>query len=326
MLEQSSPIPRARLEKTETQTRRLAVRVDWPALAAFGLPMLLYVLTAAPTIFNLDSAEFTTAVASGGIVRATGYPLYLLLGKLWLWLPLAGDVGHRMNLFSAFWGAVTLLLADRILRRLDVDPWARLGALGLLAASPYFWGLSLIAEVYTLHTGLMAGILLLLLAWAERPSPGRLAWPVLLMALSAGNHAATALLIPGAVWFVVTSHPRQLLRPRVWIVGGLALLVGHIHVDNWMDFLFVLGFLALGLVLLGRKRWSEATFVLLGAAIPFGSGLLMSQRRYMWVLFPAFILLAQWGRRPWVDRAITVLFLLGLALYTALFANGYWVG
>ena len=226
MLEQSSPIPRARLEKTETQTRRLAVRVDWPALAAFGLPMLLYVLTAAPTIFNLDSAEFTTAVASGGIVRATGYPLYLLLGKLWLWLPLAGDVGHRMNLFSAFWGAVTLFLADRILRRLDVGPWARLGALGLLAASPYFWGLSLIAEVYTLHTGLMAGILLLLLAWAERPSPGRLAWPVLLMALSAGNHAATALLIPGAVWFVATSHPRQLLRPRVWIVGGLALLVG----------------------------------------------------------------------------------------------------
>ncbi len=226
MLEQSSPIPGAGLEEAKTQTNGLAVTVDWPALVAFGLPILLYVLTAAPTLFNLDSAEFTTAVASGGIVRATGYPLYLLLGKLWLWLPLAGDVGHRMNLFSAFWGAVTLFLADRILRRLDVGPWARLGGLGLLAVGPYFWGLSLIAEVYTLHTGLMAGILLLLLAWAERPSPTRLAWPVLLMALSAGNHAATALLIPGAVWFVMASHPRQLLRARTWVVGGLALLAG----------------------------------------------------------------------------------------------------
>ena len=66
--------------------------------------------------------------------------------------------------------------------------------------------------------------------------------------------------------------------------------------------------------------------MLLGAIIPFSSGLLMSQRRYMWVLFPAFILLARWGKRPWLDRAITALFLLGLALFTALFANGYWVG
>jgi hypothetical protein len=52
----------------------------------------------------------------------------------------------------------------------------------------------------------------------------------------------------------------------------------------------------------------------------------MSQRRYMWVLFPAFILLACWGKRPWLDRLITAASLLGLALFTALFDNGYWVG
>jgi hypothetical protein len=45
----------------------------------------------------------------------------------------------------------------------------------------------------------------------------------------------------------------------------------------------------------------------------------------MWALFPAFILMARWGERLWVDRLLTVLFLVGLALYTALFANGYWV-
>jgi hypothetical protein len=52
----------------------------------------------------------------------------------------------------------------------------------------------------------------------------------------------------------------------------------------------------------------------------------MSQRRYVWVLFPAFILLAQWGDRPWFDRLVTTLSLLLLGLFTALFANGYWVG
>jgi len=64
----------------------------------------------------------------------------------------------------------------------------------------------------------------------------------------------------------------------------------------------------------------------LGVSLSFGSGLLMSQRRYMWVLFPAFVLLGAWGRRPWVDRTISYASVLGLALCTALFANGYWVG
>lgn len=105
-----------------------------------------------------------------------------------------------------------------------------------------------------------------------------------------------------------------------------ALLAGHIHMDNWTDFAFVVAFLVIAFALLVEQRWSEGIFVFLGALIPLNSGLLMSQRRYVWVLFPAFILLARWGKHAWVDRAITALFLTGLALFTALFANGYWVG
>ena len=70
----------------------------------------------------------------------------------------------------------------------------------------------------------------------------------------------------------------------------------------------------------------EAAFVLLGVLITLNSGLLMSMCRYVWVLFPAFILLAQWGRCPAIDKMITTFSLLGLALFTALFANGYWIG
>jgi hypothetical protein len=49
---------------------------------------------------------------------------------------------------------------------LKVGNWATLGALGLLASSVFFWGLSLVAEVYTLHTALMAGFILALLRWS----------------------------------------------------------------------------------------------------------------------------------------------------------------
>jgi hypothetical protein len=107
---------------------------------------------------------------------------------------------------------------------------------------------------------------------------------------------------------------------------GAAFLAGHLPLNNWIDLLVVLLFIGLGCVLLYERRWSEGLLVVLGTLMPFGSGLLMSQRRYVWVLFPVFFLLARWGERPWVDRTITAVSLLGLGLFIILFANGYWVG
>jgi hypothetical protein len=199
--------------------------VDRRAITAFGLPFILYLLTLAPTIYNLDSAELTTAAATGGIVRATGYPLYLMLGYVWSWLPV-GDIGYRMNLFSAFNGALTVALAERILRRWQVGPLATFGALGLLACSTYFWGLSLIAEVYTLHTALMAGLILALLRWADDPAPRRLALAAALVGLSLGHHAATVLLVPGCAWYVATTIPRRACSPRSLLPAAVALLAG----------------------------------------------------------------------------------------------------
>jgi hypothetical protein len=107
---------------------------------------------------------------------------------------------------------------------------------------------------------------------------------------------------------------------------GMALATGSLPLDNWIDLIFVTGFFLIGITLLLQKRWSEGVYVVLGVLLPFSSGLLMSQRRYVWVLFPAFVLLARWGKLPWVDRIITVFSLMGLGLFTALFANWYWVG
>lgn len=192
---------------------------------AFALPFLVYLWTLAPTIYNLDSAELTTAAATGGIIRATGYPLYLILGRLWSHLPV-GDVGYRMNLLSAICGAGTLLLAERILFRLGAKGWARLGAIGLLGTAPYFWALSLIAEVYTLHTVLMAGLIFALLRWRDNPTPGRLAVAVFIAAASLGNHMATVLLVPGCVMFVLLVGKGNVLRPRSFIPALIALLLG----------------------------------------------------------------------------------------------------
>jgi hypothetical protein len=193
--------------------------------AVFALPLALYLLTAAPTLYNLDSAELTVAVATGGLMRATGYPLYLLLGKLWSLIPF-GDMGYRMNLFSAFNGALTVWLAYSILRRLNVGRLPASSAVGLLAVAPFFWSLSLVAEVYTLHTALMAGLILLLLDWDRRPGLLRLGAITAWIGLSMGHHLATTLLVPGASFYILSKAPQRWLRPIPILIAAGGLLLG----------------------------------------------------------------------------------------------------
>ena len=202
-------------------------RIDWMSVAAFSLPLVVYLLTLAPTIYNLDSAELTTAVASNGIIRATGYPLYLFLGRIWINLVPVGDIGYRLNLFSAVCGATTILLAEYILRRFQVTVWARVGALGLfngrsllLGHVPHRRGL------HITHCPNGRQLSLPCCVGGKHPVGNGWYWPVFLMALSMGNHAATILLVPACVWYVLVTAPRSLIRPSTWLTITLGLIAG----------------------------------------------------------------------------------------------------
>ena len=311
---------------------------NWPTWAPFALPFLVYVFTLAPTIYNLDSAELTTAAATGGIVRATGYPLYLMFGWLWSHLPV-GDVGYRLNLFSAFCGALTILLADLSLRRLDIPMWARWGALGLLFVAPYFWAMSLIAEVYTLHVLLLAALILALLRWQQTPSDGRLFLPVFLLMLSMGNHAATVLIVPGAVLFVLLNRPRVLIEWRSYLMILCALMLGALpllylplrslaspefNYAGWYD---AAGrFQAVDLT-----SWSGFTWLITGRSFSgqmwgYAMGEAPSQWQAFWQqlvqaffvvgILPGFVgLLSMWRRRPRLAAFMTTTFVLHTTFY-----------
>jgi hypothetical protein len=224
-----------------------------------------------------------------------------------------------------------------------------LGAVGALyLARRGAWALAALAAFgagFTRFVGVVVAPMLLLEWWTQRrrqPRDLRPPWSALLAAVSplfatgaymlylwrsfgdplAFAHASSA-------WGRVARSPLATvgeLMGRPAEGWGAAVAAGRLPLDHWVDLASVLLFLTLGCVLLRQRRWSEGALVTLGALIPFSSGLLMSQRRYMWVLFPVFILLARWGERLWLDRLVTVSFLLGLGLFTALFANWYWVG
>src|SRR4030042_5710976 len=70
----------------------------------------VYLVTACPTVYLGDSGELTAAAFSIGIPHNSGYPIYVLIGKLFCLIPL-GTIGFRVNFMSCFFGAGTVCLA-----------------------------------------------------------------------------------------------------------------------------------------------------------------------------------------------------------------------
>ncbi len=87
-------------------------------LTLFMAGLYAYTITLAPTVLEGDAALFQYTPYILGVTYPTGYPLYILLGKLWVTLFPFGEIAWRMNLFSAVCSAATLPLIYGAARRL----------------------------------------------------------------------------------------------------------------------------------------------------------------------------------------------------------------
>ena len=141
----------------------------WLLPAALGLASFaVYLRTLAPTVLPGDAGEFQFAAPLLGVAHPTGYPLYILLGKLWTLLLPWGDLAHRMNLFSAFWAALAVALVYLVAQQLTGRPVIAAVAALTLAFSRTFWAQAVVAEVYALHSFFVAAILYLALRTEHR--------------------------------------------------------------------------------------------------------------------------------------------------------------
>ena len=82
----------------------------------FLLSFAVYLITLCPTVYVGDSGEFTTAAYTLGITHPPGYPLYVLLGKIFTLIIPFGNIAYRINLMSAFFGALSCGIVYLIVR------------------------------------------------------------------------------------------------------------------------------------------------------------------------------------------------------------------
>jgi hypothetical protein len=79
------------------------------AIAIFFIALGFYWRQVCPTFYFWDSAELAAAIASGGIPHPPGFPLYLILAKVFC-IVIPYDIGLASGLFSAVCGAGSVAL------------------------------------------------------------------------------------------------------------------------------------------------------------------------------------------------------------------------
>lgn len=236
-------------------------RIVPPAVLALAVS-LAYLNTLAPGLTwangGADGGDLITAAATSGVAHSSGYPTYLALARLFLFLP-AGSPAYRANLLSAASAAAAAVVVSGLVMDMHAGrPVVRRTA-GLIAGlafglSPLLWSQAVIAEVYALHALFIALIVRLLLLEETRDAPTdspRRAWldraRGLVFGLAMGNHLTTVLMLPP--WLlagVLRWTPAQARSgdPRLNDESGMTV----IGVD-WSAALRRLGWLGAGLLI-----------------------------------------------------------------------------
>lgn len=193
------------------------------ALLVFVASGALYVRTLAPSLLFGDSAEFQTIAYTLGIGHPTGYPVYVLLAKVFTLLPV-GEIAYRVNLFSAFCAALTIGLVYLILRNLDVLMVAAVCGAVVAAFAPIFWKQASLAEVYALAAACLAFILFAVLQWKKTRNSRWLFLAGLLGGLSLGMHSMVAIGGIGVLVYLILAAPSR----AEWFQASAGALIGSV--------------------------------------------------------------------------------------------------
>lgn len=213
-------------------------------LLLFAGSVYAYTIVLAPTVLEGDKALFQYTPYVLGVTYPTGFPFYLLLGKLWLLLFPFGEIAWRMNLLSALCAAAALPLLYGALRRLLESRWAALVAVLTFATLPTFWHWATVAKTYPLNILLLASVLYLLsLALNKQKSLGStpyatrntsifraaydispLAIPTGLLGLQISVHNTAILLVPGLLLLAWLNFRQYLLDKKLALLHAFLFL------------------------------------------------------------------------------------------------------
>ncbi|MDP4172910.1 MAG: DUF2723 domain-containing protein [Bacteroidota bacterium] len=191
-------------------------------LAVFLISAVVLVMTVQPSVSFWDPGEISAASYSLMVPHPPGGPLWLIFGRLFSMLPIAQNIGLRINLLSVTASCFSVLLLYLIAIKLienyrkkeDQDTTGNVityisAAIGALAFAfcDTFWFNAVESNYFAVSTLLYSLVVWLMMVWNERfDKPGNEKYIILMayvIGLSAGVHLMSVLAILTFIWIVV---------------------------------------------------------------------------------------------------------------------------
>jgi len=195
------------------------------------LSIIVYRVSMAPVVIWGDSAGLAVRVSDFLLDPASdGHPLYIILGKIFSFLP--GDMAANLNLMSVVFASFAVLFVFLIIRNITGHNLPALIGAAAFQFSHAFWLHAVITEVYALNAFFMAGTIYLMLLWKDNIKDDKyLLWASLLFGLSLSHHLVLGLFGFSVLYFLfaynreIFTNWKRFSKLILYFLAGLALFI-----------------------------------------------------------------------------------------------------
>ncbi len=197
---------------------------------------LAYLPTAQPDISATNNPFFTdvgnvqNALAQWGTLHSTAYPLFSLVGAVFVWLLHFIGIAPAMSasLFSTVWAIATLVMFYLLIDYWLDDRAVALAATAVLGTGWAYWLFASYAEVYSLSMAVVVVAFFLALKADRTRRIGYLYGLAVCCGMAVAHHRAIALALPAPMLIALPVFWETFRRQRSFIFKwiGLAVIVG----------------------------------------------------------------------------------------------------
>lgn len=171
------------------------------------IPLVIYILTLEPKLVGGDTGWYANQIPEMSLMVPTGYPTFSMFLKLFTFLPI-GDLAYRLNLFSAIFGALTILFLFLSINKLVKNEFISFISSMVFAFIVPFWEVANRLEFDTLNSFFIILLIFSAILYSENKTRKYLYFFFFCLGLSLTNHPLAFFLVPAILLYVIIINPR----------------------------------------------------------------------------------------------------------------------
>ncbi len=280
------------------------------SILATIISFIFFNSTKAPTVSFWDCGEFIATSYILGIPHPPGNPMFLLIGRFFALLPIAGEIAVRINLISVISSALSVFMAFWLILRISIGTKEILplgksrigvgigsfaGAL-IMGLSNTFWSNAVEAEVFGLAMLLMLIISYIAILWAQgygnKGNDRYIIFIAYLIWFALGVHMTILILAAPVVlymayidykkgglshwpiWAIMLLFNLYAIPIQTQILGIFGINISRVELETFFVIMLAALLISIGMsVFTKSKAWIMSILIIVAAAIGYSTQL-----------------------------------------------------